>query len=454
MLKLQNQIIIISIFVSFSKKSTIFARQSNKYKTLTTFMKHRILLFSALMLVLPIKAQRYVGGDISNLTSNKACNPTYYDFDGNVTEPLELFKQQQLNAMRVRLHVKPSDYPNNDKNACQDLEYVKKLGKEIKDAGFKLMLDFHYSDTWADPKKQWTPKQWENLSDTELYTKIYEYTKDALQQMKDAGAEPEFIQTGNEISYGMLWGKEGSSNLKQCYMGNGYVEANWNRFTTLLSKAVKACREVCPEAKVILHTERVAAPSVMTFFYDKMKSANVDYDIIGLSYYPIWHNKISTLEDALKQLEVKYPEKQIMIVETGASYKWLDDKRDYTPSYSLDEAGQKQFTDELITMLNKHEKVVGLFWWWMDYNPYPYSTTNMDNWWYAPLYNGDTGKPLAAMKSLKNFLQGTSSVNGVETEASEDAGVWYNAAGQPSGNNPQKPGIYFKKGKKLVVVKK
>ena len=121
-------------------------------------MKHRILLFSALMLVLPIKAQRYVGGDISNLTSNKACNPTYYDFDGNVTEPLELFKQQQLNAMRVRLHVKPSDYPNNDKNACQDLEYVKKLGKEIKDAGFKLMLDFHYSDTWADPQKQWTPK--------------------------------------------------------------------------------------------------------------------------------------------------------------------------------------------------------------------------------------------------------------------------------------------------------
>ena len=105
-------------------------------------------------------------------------------------------------------------------------------------------------------------------------------------------------------------------------------------------------------------------------------------------------------------------------------------------------------------MLNKHEKVVGLFWWWMDYNPYPYSTTNMDNWWYAPLYNGDTGKPLAAMKSLKNFLQGTSSVNGVETEASEDAGVWYNAAGQPSGNNPQKPGIYFKKGKKIVVVKK
>ena len=178
-------------------------------------------------------AQKYVGGDISNLTNNEKKSPTYLAASGNeVADPLDLFKSEQLNAMRVRLHVNPSDYPNNDPNVCQDLEYVKALGKRIKDAGFKLMLDFHYSDTWADPAKQWTPKQWENLSDTELYEKIYDYTKDVLQQMKDAGAEPEFIQTGNEISYGMLWGKEGSSNLKKCFMGN---DANWDRFTTLLS---------------------------------------------------------------------------------------------------------------------------------------------------------------------------------------------------------------------------
>ncbi|MDD6009034.1 MAG: glycosyl hydrolase 53 family protein, partial [Prevotellaceae bacterium] len=100
-------------------------------------------------------AQKYVGGDISNLTNNEKKSPTYLDASGNeVADPLDLFKSEQLNAMRVRLHVNPSDYPNNDPNVCQDLEYVKALGKRIKDAGFKLMLDFHYSDTWADPAKQ------------------------------------------------------------------------------------------------------------------------------------------------------------------------------------------------------------------------------------------------------------------------------------------------------------
>ena len=163
----------------------------------------------------------------------------------------------------MRLHVNPSDFPNNDPNCCQDLAYVKALGKRIKDAGFKLMLDFHYSDTWADPAKQWTPKAWENLTDEQLYTKIYEYTKDVLQQMKEAGAAPELIQTGNEISYGMLWGKStaSASSLKKCYSGNN---ANWDRFTNLLKQAGKACREVCPDAKIILHTERAAQTSVLT----------------------------------------------------------------------------------------------------------------------------------------------------------------------------------------------
>ena len=397
-------------------------------------------------------AQKYVGGDISNLTNNEKKSPTYLDASGNeVADPLDLFKAEQMSAMRVRLHVNPSDYPNNDPNVCQDLEYVKALGKRIKDAGFKLMLDFHYSDTWADPAKQWTPKQWENLSDTELYEKIYDYTKDVLQQMKDAGAEPEFIQTGNEISYGMLWGKEGSSNLKKCFMGN---DANWDRFTTLLSQAGKACREVCPLAKIILHTERTTQPNVLTNFYDKIKTANVDYDIIGLSYYPIWHNTLATLETTLNTLEARYTDKDIMIVETGAAYSWLPGDKDYTPSYEASEAGQKQFTDDLITMLNKHNKVTGLFWWWMDYNAYPWATTQMNDWWYAPLIDSNTGKPLAAMSSLKNFLNGSTGIRNTVSDNSNDEGQWFTISGQPAGQNPNKPGLYIRNGKKIIVGRK
>ena len=137
-------------------------------------------------------AQKYVGGDISCLPLNESKNAWYLDFNGNRCPALELFQQQRLNTMRVRLFVNPADYTGSDKdpNACQDIEYVKSLGKRIKDAGFKLMLDFHYSDTWADPEKQWTPKAWENLSDNDLYTKIYDYTKDALAQMKEQGLSP------------------------------------------------------------------------------------------------------------------------------------------------------------------------------------------------------------------------------------------------------------------------
>ena len=413
----------------------------------------KLILAALLIITSSANAQKYVGGDISNLTANEAANPTYYDFDGNECPALELYKQQGLNAMRVRIHVNPSDYPNNDPNVCQDLDYVKALGKRIKDAGFKLMLDFHYSDTWADPAKQWTPKAWENLSDDELYTKIYDYTKDVLQQMKDAGAEPELIQTGNEISYGMLWGKEGSSNLKKCYMGK---DANWSRFTTLLKNAGKACREVCPNAKIILHTERATQTNVLTNFYDRMKTDGVDYDIIGLSYYPIWHNTVATLETAIKTLESKYTDKDIMIVETGAAYSWLPNKMDYTPVYKATEAGQKKFIDEVIDMLKSHDKVTGLFWWWMDYNPYPEITTHMGNpwgidWWYAPLYDGNTGKPLAALSSLKDFLGGESGIHGIEADASINSdNVWTTLSGIRT-SKPSHAGLYIHNGKKVVV---
>lgn len=410
----------------------------------------KLILVAMLMMASAVQAQKYVGGDISCLTDNESKKAQYLDYDGKACPALDLFKQEKLNAMRVRLFVNPSDYPNNDPNCCQTLDYVKALGKRIKDAGFKLMLDFHYSDTWADPAKQWTPKSWETLSDEELYTKIYEYTKDVLQQMKDAGATPDFIQTGNEISYGMLWGKEGSSNLKKCYMGK---DANWSRFTTLLKNAGKACREICPDAKIILHTERATQTNVLTNFYDRMKTDNVDYDIIGLSYYPVWHNTISTLETAIKTLESRYTDKNIMIVEVGYAYSW-EEKGDYNlySTYAATEAGQKAFTDDLITMLNKHDSVNGLFWWWMEYNPYPWADTHMDKWWYAPLYDGNTGKPLAAMSSLKNFLGEESGIHSIEADDSDVSynNVWTTLNGIRTAK-PTRPGLYIHNGKKVVV---
>ena len=269
--------------------------------------------------ILCVSAQRYVGGDISLLPEYENAGAHYLTQDGKQIEDLlPWLHEEGMNAMRVRLFVNPSDhkskYPSKyDPNACQDLEYITPLCKRIVDNGFNLMLDFHYSDTWADPAKQWIPEAWKDLSDELLYEKIYDYTKETLLSLKEAGVTPSFIQPGNEISYGMLWGAEdaSSSSLKKVFMGS---DANWNRFGILLNQAIKACREVCPEAKIVLHTERVSQVDVLTNFYDQIKKLDVDYDIIGLSYYPYFHGDMNVLDKALSSLQTRYPEKNIMIV--------------------------------------------------------------------------------------------------------------------------------------------
>lgn len=422
-------------------------------------LKH--FLATALLLVVSAATvsaqQKYVGGDISCLPDNETKNAQYLDRDGKPTgDLLSFFKEQgKMNAMRIRLFVAPEKYTGSDKdaNACQDLEYVKALGKRIKDAGLNFMLDFHYSDTWADPAKQWTPADWAQLSDSELETRIYEYTKDCLTALKAAGAEPDMIQTGNEISYGMMWGAYGTaeSQLKKCYTNS--PAANWTRLTNLLKQAGKACREVCPQARIILHTERTADLNVLKNFYSKMQEAQIDYDIIGLSYYPIWHKDIATLEAALNTLEQTYPKKEIMIVEVGYGYSWQDDKADfdYRSTYPLTEEGQRNFTKDLITMLNKHQQVTGLFWWWMEYNAYPYDTTHMDGWWYAPLFNSNTGKAMPAFYEMANFAPDAAGIQHPAASRPQQSDDWYTIDGMKLPEKPLKRGAYINNKKKVVV---
>ena len=334
------------------------------------------------------QAQRYVGGDISLLPDYEDAGAKYKDHDGKpIADLMPWLKEEGMNAMRVRLFVNPEKYRERhqndtdnstryDPNACQDLEYIIPLCKNIIGNGMDLMLDFHYSDTWADPAKQWTPIEWEGLSDEELYAKIHDYTKETLETLRENGITPKFIQPGNEISYGMLWGPLGSPDLKKTFMGN---DANWDRLGKLLTQAIKACREVCPDAEIILHTERVTQTDVQKNFYDRMKSMDIDYDIIGLSYYPYFHGDMSVLDNALASLQTNYPDKKIMIVETGYSYKWEvpGTSHDLSGTWQYSDAGQNKFATDLISTLEKYDNVNGLFWWWMEYNAFG---TSLSGW--------------------------------------------------------------------------
>ncbi len=426
------------------------------------------LLLPALALSLcTARAQKLAGGDISMLPKYEEAGATYYTHDGqSISDLITYSKQVGMNAMRVRLFVNPNKQTTSssapytwstDDNVCQDIAWVKTLGKRVKDAGMKLMLDIHYSDTWADPAKQWTPEAWQSLSDDDLAQKVYDYTADALAQLKAAGAEPDLVQTGNEISYGMLWGRP-NATLKQCWPSS--PTPHWDRFAKLLTQATKAVRATTPSAKIVLHVERVSSNTslqndntgyaALTNFFNKMTAYGIDYDVIGLSYYPYFHGALSELDGAITKLETAYPGKDIMVVETGYPYAWAVGGTTYdaTKTWAYSDQGQKQFTDDLITMLNKHSQVNGLFWWWPEYNA---KGTSLSGWYNAPLFDSQTGRATSAFTELATFATSATAINKPTfstTNTIDDR--YYDLSGRVV-SKPTEKGVYIHRNKKTVV---
>ena len=416
-------------------------------------MKKTLLLTLFTMLTTLASAQKYVGGDISLLPTYEEHGANYMDKDGNkITDLLTFLKEQGLNALRVRLFVDPSKASNEAKGegVRQDLDYVKKFGKRIKDAGMKFMLDFHYSDTWADPSHQTLPQEF-MMVNTPAYEYIYDYTKAALEALVGVGATPDFIQIGNEISFGMLWdGCKVSANSAW----TAYKDDNWDSFSTALKNAGRACREICPDAKIIIHTEQCANnPTLDVAFFKRIKDNGVDYDIIGTSYYPYYKGPVANLNKGLTLLETNFPDKKIMIVETGCDYHYKVGDKD-KQYYPLTYEGQRQFTVDLITMLKKHQNVDGLFWWFLEANEYglDWNTKRVtDGWYNASLFDNETGKALPALYELKNFIGDDTGLAVIHNESLTNDHTWYTLDGRRFSNKPTAKGVYIRKGQKVVV---
>ena len=421
-------------------------------------MKKHLLLIVMMAIAIGAQAQtKFVGGDISMLKKFVDEGAIYKDKDGNAVEPLEFFKKQGWNAMRVRLFVDPTKATADEKKegVIQDLEYVKALGKSIKDAGYKFMLDFHYSDTWTDPGNHKTPAAWSSMTVEELTAQINTYTETCLTALKEAGAEPDFIQTGNEITTGMLWntGKVNSD-------GTDTSTGSMKNLAGYLASAIKACKKVCPDAKIVIHTELHAASSLPQFYQKLSAYTDVAYDIIGLSYYPDYHGTITNLGNLLTTLETNHADKQIMIVETGYGFEWaLPDVKDaYKNQYPVSEDGQRQFAVALNTELKKHSKVNGLFWWYPEYtlNNIVFKDGSEDwdknftsGYWNAALFHYKTGKALAALYELKNFASGSDGIQNIKAEkATDDA--WYSLDGQRMATKPATKGIFIHQGRKVI----
>ena len=420
-------------------------------------MKKLILLTLLTLLSMTAPAQKYVGGDISVLKSYEDNNVGYYDEQGTkIDNVLKYMKSDAVgwNAQRVRLFVNPTRKApdgSTDAQVCQDLDYVIALCKRIKEEDFALMLDFHYSDTWADPSNQWIPAAWTSLSNQELQQKIYDYTKECLEKLVEAGATPDFIQPGNEISYGMLWGKYNSKTYV-CYSNSS--ESNWTRFKNLLTQATKACREVCPKAQIIIHSERSGDGNALKDYFTRLTS--IDYDIIGLSYYPFWHKSLSTLASNLTMLANNFPSKKVQIVETAYYYQYQPEKGkgidyDFQSTWPISPAGQAAYTKALIEELNKHSNVNGLYWWFPEENGNGPNSKVLTGWVNRGLWDNNTHKALPAIYELKNFNNSSSGFQDIKKEHKYKDCSWYSIDGRRLGGEPSKSGIYINDGKKKIV---
>ena len=411
-----------------------------------------MLLACALLLAAAqARAQEwFLGGDISLLPRYEQVGQKYYNRNGlTVPNVLKFLKGTSVgwNAQRVRLFVAPEGDP--DPAVCQDLAYVTALGKRIKEEGFAFMLDFHYSDTWADPSHQTVPKAWQELKTaTAMADKVYDYTKESLEHLVAEGATPDFIQVGNEITCGMLWdiGRVNSGSVN-----------NKNNLARILKKAVAACREVCPEAKVIIHLEHIQNASYTVQNFKDLTSRGVEFDILGLSYYPFWHEGLSTLATTLQQLQTNFPDKDVHIVETA--YYYANQPAvgegvtyDFSSQWPISADGQAQFAADLVVELKKHDNVKGLFWWFPEENGSgPDNDRVLGGWICRGLWNNTTHKAMPALFELKAFLEREDVGVTVPTTQPSQADDWHSLQGFRLSEPPAHSGIYLHQGKKVAV---
>jgi beta-galactosidase len=244
-----------------------------------------------------------IGADISFLPELEARGIQFSDH-GTPKDAISILKAHGFNYVRLRLFNNPaadSGYAPG-KGFC-NLDYTKQMAKRVKAAGMKLLLDFHYSDTWADPGKQFKPSAWKGLDFTTLKDSLYNFTKAVLEALKAQGTLPDMVQIGNEINHGMVW-------------PDGDVR-NMNQLAQLINAGTAAVKAVDPNIAMLLHIALGGQNAESVFFIDNMLARGVHFDIIGLSYYPKWHGTIDELQDNLNDLSKRY-HKELIVVEYSA----------------------------------------------------------------------------------------------------------------------------------------
>ncbi len=295
------------------------------------------------------------GMDVSSVIAEENSGVKYYDFDGNEADLFRVLADNGINYIRVRVWNNPWDADGNGFGGGNcDIANAVEIGKRATAAGQKLLVDFHYSDFWADPGKQMVPRAWKGMEIEEKTEAVYEYTKDCLMQLKEAGVDVGMVQTGNETN-GALCG-----------------ETIWFNIQYLMQAGARATREVYPDALVALHFANPEKAGSYATYAKKMDYYKVDYDVFATSYYPYWHGTLDNLSAVLTEIADTYG-KKVMVMET--SYAWTDADSDFSGNtisggsgivkdYPFSPQGQanciRNITD---TVVNRTPAGIGVVYW-------------------------------------------------------------------------------------------
>lgn len=308
-----------------------------------------------------------LGIDVSTYFEEKRANARYL-LNGKEVDPLKVFKDNGITYMRIRIWNNPfSEDHKPYKGGTCDVDNFLKLATLSKQYGYKIVPDFHYSDFWADPAKQVKPKAWKELSGEALETAVYLHTLDTLKTLKNQKLVPAMVQVGNEITKGLLW-------------PDGYVDQTQS-MAQLLKAGIKGVREECPDAKIVLHLDFGTDNQMYRKWFDQIEPYELDYDIIGMSYYPHWNGGLELLLNNMNDISSRY-DKDVLVAETSIGYTTetfgcrgivYSREHEKITGYPATQEGQEAFLRDLFATVRKVKDArgIGVFYWEPAWLPIP-----------------------------------------------------------------------------------
>lgn len=320
--------------------------------------------------------------DISSYPEISRTNQIFYDLEGDQKNFLTILKDNGINTVRLRLWVDPSTEHSGFKE-------VKQFSNTLKSLGLKTWLTLHYSDTWADPGHQQTPMQWQGINFTQLKDSVYDYTEKVMREL-----QPDYIQIGNEINPGFLH-------------PHGHISNEFKQFRELMDTAISAVRTSAKNTQIIIHFAGIEGSD---WFFNQLNG--MDYDIIGLSYYPIWHGKsLTELKSAMQNLSSSH-QKKIVIAETAYPFTldWNDwtnnivglDEQLILPEYPATAEGQRKFIKEIKTLTKEIEDGIGFCYWGAELIAWKGSESTDGSPWENQALFDFNNKALPVLEEFKN----------------------------------------------------